>query len=152
MTGPGWVTELLTRGVNAGRHLHLQTASGFPTGPGRGDFPGPLTQTGGAAGARPSFPTHFCFSASFLCSKVSVRRALLGMPGRRLASVSVGPAGDVPSLCSEGRRRGKTAHCRERRDDQSRFLQTRLISGSGRRINFPNSALETAQLSDLLSP
>lgn len=32
----GRVTELLTRGVNPGRRLHLQTASGFLNGPWQG--------------------------------------------------------------------------------------------------------------------
>ena len=91
-------------------------------------------------------PTHFCFSASFLCSKVSDRRALLGMPGRRPPSVSVGPAGDVPSLCSGARNRWKKTHCGEWCDSHSHFLQTGSIKSAVRRINFLNSVLERAQL------
>lgn len=101
---------------------------------------GPTTsQPGEAAGARLFLPTHFCFSASFLCSKVSVRRALLGMPGRRLPSVSVGPAGDVPSLCSRGRKRGKTTYRWKWRGSQSCLLQTGWIGSAGTIIHFPNS-------------
>lgn len=45
--------------------------------------------------------TYFCFSASFLCSEVSVHSALLSMPERGGSAASPA-AGDVPSLCSAG--------------------------------------------------
>lgn len=126
MTCPGLATE-------PGLDLHLQPESRFPDGP--------TSQPGGAAGPRLFLPTHFCFSASFLCSKVSVRRALPGMPGRRLPSVSVGPAGDVPSLCSGGRKRGKTAHRWKRHGSQSHLLQTGQIGSAGIRVDFSNSSV-----------
>lgn len=65
--------------------------------------PGPKADCQGPLSPLLSY-THFCFSTSFLCSKVSVRRALLGIPARRLPSVSVTPTGDVPSLCSAGKK------------------------------------------------
>lgn len=46
--------------------------------------------------------TYFCFSASFLCSKVSAKSALLSMSGS-VVSAAVSPAaGNDPSLCSAG--------------------------------------------------
>lgn len=86
------------------------TCLGLEPRPAGARSPPPPLASPALPGARPPAPSpHFCFSASFLCSKVSVRRALPGMPGRRLPSVSVGPAGDVPSLCSVGTERGGDA-------------------------------------------
>lgn len=68
---------------------------------------------GAAAGRAPGTPkchvgapspvlTYFCFSASFLCSKASAKRALLSTPGSVVSAAASPDPGDVPSLCSAG--------------------------------------------------